>query len=333
MTAQTLIEKVTDLPSPSPSALRLITSLNRPDTDPDEIVRVVEQDPVLSAKLLAVCNSAAVGASQPVASTKQAVFYLGYREIYRLVMAISFGGALGRVLSGHAMRDRELWRHSLVTALATQAVLAEARAADFEPSIAYTAGLVHDIGKIVLNEVLDFDTQAKLRDRIERDHRSRLEAERDVLHTDHAEVGAALLRRWRLPDLLVEAVADHHQPITSPRPQLSAVVHVANCVAHQVGSAPGWHAYALPGYRPRALPFEAGADFIRLFLRRTGGAVFVSGQSVCHQSIRRPGPSGAGSSSARPRCWPGRWARSCRWGRAWPRSSIPCGANPPAAAS
>jgi HD-like signal output (HDOD) protein len=66
-----------------------------------------------------------------------------------------------------------------------------------------------------------------------------------VLGTDHAEVGALLLQRWHLPDDLVEAVANHHQPVLKPRPRLSVVTHLANCVAHLTGSAPGWDGYAV----------------------------------------------------------------------------------------
>lgn len=245
MNAETLVSQVKDLPPPSPAVVKLVSALNHADADIDEVVRMVEQDPVLSAKLLSLCNSAALGASRAVASIDQAVFLLGYREIYRLVLAIGFGGALGRALPGYAIGDRELWRHSLVTALATQAVLARARTAEFELSVAYTAGLLHDIGKLVLNQGLDAVAQAQILQLIERGGHSRLEAEREVLGTDHCEVGAALLRRWRLPEELVEAVANHHRPVITPRPQLSAVVHLADCVAHKVGSAPGWQAFAV----------------------------------------------------------------------------------------
>ena len=73
----------------------------------------------------------------------------------------------------------------------------------------------------------------------------RLEAERAVLQTDHCELGACLLKRWRLPESIVEAVSHHHRPVLDPQPALSAVVHLANCLAHHVGSAPGCEAFAM----------------------------------------------------------------------------------------
>jgi putative nucleotidyltransferase with HDIG domain len=114
-----------------------------------------------------------------------------------------------------------------------------------EPPVAFTVGLLHDIGKLVLGQTLTADLQAEIRRQIEHGKLSRTEAEKAVLGTDHAEVGALLLQKWHLPDNLVEAVANHHQPGLKPRPQLSVVTHLANSIAHLAGSAPGWDGYAV----------------------------------------------------------------------------------------
>ncbi len=114
-----------------------------------------------------------------------------------------------------------------------------------EPPVAFTVGLLHDIGKLVLSQTLTMDLQAEIRHRIEYGQHSRAEAEKAVLGTDHGEVGALLLQTWHLPDDVVEAVANHHQPVLQPRPRLSVVTHLANCLAHLAGSAPGWDGYAV----------------------------------------------------------------------------------------
>jgi putative nucleotidyltransferase with HDIG domain len=245
MKAEALIAQTADLPPPSPSVVKLLGLLNRPDTDSDEVVQVVRHDGVLSAKLLSLCNSALYGFAEPVGSIEQAVLCLGYQEVYRLVLAVSFGGSLSRKLSGYMIEEQELWRHSLLTALATECALADGCPVGVEPSIAYTAGLIHDIGKLVLNHALRPDLQSAVRGLIQQAGRSRIEAERAVLDTDHAEVGATLLQQWRLPEVLVEAVAHHHQPVLAPKPRLSALVHLGNCIAHELGSAPGLDGYAL----------------------------------------------------------------------------------------
>jgi len=116
---------------------------------------------------------------------------------------------------------------------------------NIELPVAFTVGLLHDIGKLVLGQTLTADLQVKIRRLIEHEHIARAEAEKIVLGTDHSEVGALLLQSWHLPDELVEAVANHHQPILTPKPRLSVVTHLADCVAHLAGSAPGWDGYAV----------------------------------------------------------------------------------------
>lgn len=258
MNAETLVAQARDLTAPSPAIIKLLDLLNRPDADSDQVIRVVQQDGVLSVKLLSLCNSAWLGLSTPVASVEQAVLQVGYQKIHRLVLAVGFGDALRRALEGYAIDESELWRHSLTTALITQQVLTIGRISYFDPSIAYTAGLVHDIGKLVLNQVLNPASQTAIQNLIAHSGHTRLEAERSVIGTDHPEVGACLLQRWKIPDSIVEAVAHHHQPILTPQPALSAVVHVANAVAHEVGSAPGWESFAVPisGAALKALKIE-----------------------------------------------------------------------------
>ncbi|TXT46347.1 MAG: signal transduction protein [Limisphaerales bacterium] len=246
MKADELIAQVPSLPAPSPSVTRLLALQSQPEADIEEMVQVVERDGVLSAKLLGLCNSAHYGLAEQVGSVKQAVFYLGMGEVHRLVMSVCFGPTLTRSLVGFAIAEQELWTHSLLTALLTDSVLRHAVNVDADPALAYTAGLVHDIGKIVLNHTLTEPVQAAIRKLVEQDGCSRIQAERHVLDTDHAELGARLLARWNLPARIVEAVAEHHAPKPLPRASLSAVVHLANCLAHGLGSAPGWDGCAVP---------------------------------------------------------------------------------------
>ena len=116
---------------------------------------------------------------------------------------------------------------------------------EVEPPVAFTAGLLHDVGKLALNHVLDAAVQTAIRDCIIQKRQPRDVAEREILGTDHCEVGAHLLETWRLPGEIVEAVAHHHNPVITPEPKLSAVVHVADCLAHLVGTTLGWESYAI----------------------------------------------------------------------------------------
>lgn len=244
MTAQELIVKIRDLKAPSPVVAKLIAAAMKLDTDNEEVVRIMEQDAVLCAKMLAYCNRASVGIRE-VTSVSNAVFYLGRNAVHRMALSIAFGEALSPALPAYAMESADLWRHALLTAFVTQEVLEQSNLQSYEPSAAYTCGLLHDIGKVVLSRVMDASHRQKLQALLDTGSIEFLEAERQVIGVDHAEVGGALLAKWGLPQLIVEAVQHHHAPKLKPRPQLSSVVHVADLLAHQTGYSPGLVSFAI----------------------------------------------------------------------------------------
>lgn len=178
----------------------------------------------------------------------QAVFVLGHQAILRWVLKLTLEEAMLVPLPAYAVEANELWEHSLTTAIAAEIVFAQGPVLKLNPASAFTIGLLHDIGKLVLGQALTPKMQADIRNCVHLDHLARAEAEKQILGTDHAEVGAQLLRRWRLPDYIVEAVANHHAPILGPQPGISVLAHLADCLAHLVGSAPGWEAYAVRVY-------------------------------------------------------------------------------------
>ena len=206
---------------------------------------MLKYDDVLTAKLLRACNSPYFGFEEKIYSVEQAVLILGHQQILHMVLSLAFGGAMSTSLPGYAIEAKELWAHSVTTAVAAEQLVKHGIPMELEPPVAFTAGLLHDIGKLALNQVLDADTQLAIRYRIAHNHLPRNTAERNILGTDHAEVGACLLETWRLPDEIVESVANHHHPVTTPAPKLSAVIHVSNCLVHLIGSSLGWDSYAV----------------------------------------------------------------------------------------
>jgi putative nucleotidyltransferase with HDIG domain len=245
MNASELVAKVKNLPPVSHAALRLVSLLEQPAVGNDDVVQALKCDNVLTAKLLRACNSPYFGLSEPVASVDQAVLILGHQQILHIVLTLAFGSAMVVPMPGYAVEANELWHHSLVTATAAESVAESISDLNVDTPVAFTVGLLHDIGKLVLSQSLTVEFQDEIRRLVEQEKFSRSEAEKDVIGTDHAEVGAHLLQTWHLPDDVVEAVANHHQPVLKPRPRLSVVTHLANCAAHLAGSAPGWDGYAV----------------------------------------------------------------------------------------
>ena len=244
MTAQELVAQIKNLPPVSYAALKLVNLLDQPSVSNDEVVQVLKYDNVLTAKLLRACNSPYFGLEEPVSSVDQSVLMLGHQQILHIVLTVAFGTAMVVPLPAYAVEASELWRHSLITASAAEILVDETSALNVEAPVAFTVGLLHDIGKLALGQALTPEMQTKIRELVEMEQSSRVEAERKIVGTDHGEVGACLLRGWNLPEEILEATANHHNPVFEPRPKLSVITHLADCLAHLAGSAPGWDGFA-----------------------------------------------------------------------------------------
>jgi putative nucleotidyltransferase with HDIG domain len=237
-----MLAKVRDLPPVSVAGLKLAGLLNQPEIGNDDVVRVVKADTVLTAKLLRVCNSPAIAPEEPISSIDHAVLMLGHRQIFEMVTALAFRGLLSIPVTAYALEAEGLWRHSLLAATAAEMVVAEGASLTMDRATAYTLGLLHDIGKLVTNQFLDRPSMIAIRHELAQGM-PLVQAEREVLGTDHAEVGAGLLYLWRLPAEFVDAAALHHRPVCDPRPQASALVWYADLLAHRAAKAqPGLHA-------------------------------------------------------------------------------------------
>jgi putative nucleotidyltransferase with HDIG domain len=242
MNAKEIVAKVTNLPVLPANTVKLLQLLENPHENTQAALEIIQNDPVLSAKLLRICNSAAIGLREPVASVDNAVFFLGFSEVQRLAIALSFGGSLKRTVKPDDTEARDLWHHSVVTAHAA-AFIATERNMEVHPSVAFTAGLMHDLGKLVIQEAFPADQLATMRGAVEAG-RQRCEVERELFGADHAAVGAALLEAWRMPAVLLEPVANHHEPVCKPDPALSALIHIADCVVHQIDAKLAWKGFA-----------------------------------------------------------------------------------------
>ncbi|MDX9973426.1 MAG: HDOD domain-containing protein [FCB group bacterium] len=200
---EALLDEVVTLPS-LPRNINHITQLvNAPDTALAELGQAIAVDPAFAIKTLRLANSASYGRRNPVTSVDLAVTMLGVKVIRNLV----FTAMIGETLRG----AESLLRHSVGCGLAMQ-LLAERQgpASPLEPDEAFTYGLLHDIGKVVFKTYAPAEGAEAERVAQERGI-SLNEAERSVLGLDHAELGAMLAARWRLPEQLTEAIAGHHR--------------------------------------------------------------------------------------------------------------------------
>jgi putative nucleotidyltransferase with HDIG domain len=238
------INRVKNLP-PAPRVLpRLLAVLNKPDVDTSEVVDLITFDPALTAQVLKYCNSAFFASAVPATDIQEAVTRLGFNQIYRLVAAFSGVKALFPAQKGYGFGAGELWKHCVAAAVAAQQI---AEDLDEDPNVAFTAALLHDIGKIILAEALEH-IYAKLVEETESNQYSLLETEKKLLGAQHAEIGGRLLALWKFPANLVAGVWFHHQPsgaLTHER--LAAFVYLGNMIAHFMGFSYGHQAFAFRG--------------------------------------------------------------------------------------
>lgn len=232
------IERV---PPMSPAAQQLLRLQGRRDCSLNDFARVVEVDPGLTASVLRSANSAAAAPAQPVHSVRHAVPYLGERTVVALALSSCVPGGMVAPLAAYGAERGALWRHSLRAAMLARDLASNLRRHRVDPDLAFTAGLLHDIGKAVLADVLSRDSCARLAEAALSKEADFESAERNEAGLSHAEAGEALVRRWKLPEELQAALRFHHQPSHAPEPlrPLCFVVHVGTMHAVQAGFTAG----------------------------------------------------------------------------------------------
>ena len=228
-----LVAQVENLPGLAEVALRVIRTVDNPRSSAAQVAHELSTDQALTARVLKLANSVAFTGSRPISTVSEAVVRVGMRSIRNLAYAASCEQMMTDPLDGYALKHGELWRHSYACGMAAQII---AKTVGYKPSEeAFVAGLLHDIGKVMLNTYLR-DNYARVRARVESDAIPFMEAEVAELGFDHAMAGGMMLKHWRLPENLVDAITDHYDPMASEKPsQLSQIVHVADIVTTMLG--------------------------------------------------------------------------------------------------
>lgn len=204
-----ILNKVDSMTAMPATASRAAQMLEDENASVEEIAKIVEYDPGLTANLLRLCNSAHYKGRSEISSARRAIVRLGMGTTLRIVMAKALGPLARAPVAGYDLPPGQFWEHSVAVGLAAQQ-LSLALNLTPQPHV-FTAGMLHDVGKIVMGTFLDLDVKPIL-DLAFKHKVSFEEAERKILGIDHAEVGAALLDKWNLPAPVVKAVRWHHEP-------------------------------------------------------------------------------------------------------------------------
>ena len=204
---QELLTKLRSLEPFPQVALKVLAMSRRAQIVPDELVEVIQTDPGVIGKVLKLANSSYYGVQTEVVSLKEAGNLLGVQALVNLVMTT----CAQRYMSGSKAKSKtseDLYMQATATAIASRLLALKSRKADAEH--AYTAGLLQNLGQVVIARHMG-DARQQIQERV-REGRSLLDAEREVFGLPHNELGARLASRWALPEVLVDTIRYHHAP-------------------------------------------------------------------------------------------------------------------------
>jgi putative nucleotidyltransferase with HDIG domain len=223
-----LLKSTKDLP-PAPQVLpKVLDALHHERTTLEEVGELIAYEPALTAKLLHYCNSAYFAGSDPVASVPEAIGRVGFQTIFVLVSAVS-GSIAFNLPKTSGLDAAQLWKHSLTSAFGCKFV---AEDLELDSNLLFTAGLLHDIGRVVLGKAKG-NEYAQLLANAAATQTATLDCEKAAFGFTHAEVGACMMKTWNLPEPLIQSVRYHHQPFDAGALRKDAAcVCVGNILSH-----------------------------------------------------------------------------------------------------
>lgn len=232
-----VLKRVKDIPSLPQFVLETLKQLDNPKSSATTVAERLSKDEGLVVRVLRLANSAYYGLSNRVTGVADAISFLGFKTVKSIVLAASVYRYMDTAFTGYSLDRGALWKHSQAVGATSRFLCEKLRAAD--PEEAYIGGMMHDLGKIVLNDYVRFGYSIILR-LVEEDQMPFCDAERQVLGFDHAQVGGLVMEQWNLPEAYSYVTSYHHTPWDLPEEQknfqpIVDIVHVANVMCLMLG--------------------------------------------------------------------------------------------------
>lgn len=244
------IEKIIEsMPSLPITVAKIIEITKNPTSTPSDLNRVITLDPVLTAKVLRLVNSAYYNLSNQVTSIVKAIILLGINTIKNLAISTAILGTVRKKTSATALNMDSFWRHCLAVGVTARSIAA---LMNVDPKLRdeyFIAGMLHDIGKIVLNEHFS-DRYLQTIHAADLARVSLWRKEAELFETDHARTGRLIADRWKLSPGLVEVINFHHEPLAAAPENRRLVAAVAAADAFCIGSEIGFSGNRIPDEVP-----------------------------------------------------------------------------------
>lgn len=222
-----IVKNIQNLPALPAVVMELLDSIDREDIDIGVLAKKVSHDQALTAKTLQLANSPLYATQVKVTTIQQAITLLGFQSVRSLITAAGIAGCFPNGQCA-GFNFKAFWRHSVATAVCAKVL---ARHLHVNQDFAFTAGLLHDIGRLVLVTAFPQQYSSAISHRIAYDCYM-LDAEHAVLGLDHVIAGHALAEHWNFSETMQKAIAGHHEPEVPGAGFLASIVHVADFIAH-----------------------------------------------------------------------------------------------------
>jgi len=233
MTLEELIEKVDDIPAFPQTVINIMALLKEPRSAAVDIEREVMKDQGLTTKMLKMANSAFYSGRRQIKTVADATVLLGFDTVQSLVLASTVGKVMEKELKGYSYERNALWRQSQISAIMARAIAKKAKFSN--PDIAYTAGLLKDVGKVILDEYVH-ESYQEILTKISNEVMPYVAAEEEILGFNHGQVGARIVEKWNLASELVDAIEYHHKPFQSmDNIELVSIVHISDGLVMMMG--------------------------------------------------------------------------------------------------
>ena len=234
---QSLMKEIHNL-KPIPAVVnQLLTVVDSPDSSMEDIARVIQYDPMITASILKTCNSAFFGLKTPAESIKDAVNMMGTDQVIELALIKSGAQALSGSQQGYGLEKGEMWKYSVSSAVVAKQVAVKLCLEN--KNTLFTAALLKDIGKIILEKHVA-DGSQKIIHLVKDKQYSFQEAEKEVLGIDHAELGAMIAKMWKFSPKMIKIIRHHHLNDESMlKDREIAGVYLADCICMMMGNGVG----------------------------------------------------------------------------------------------
>jgi putative nucleotidyltransferase with HDIG domain len=241
-----ILESANRLPRAVAVFQRVLQLIEDPESSAQDIVEVIQYDPSITANILKMSTSALFGPRREIQSVRDALVRIGFDQLLEVVLSQECSSLFDRSYRGYDLEFGALWRHSVASALLAKIIAGHLKKGN--PPQLFTAGLLHDIGKIVLSEFVDehFD---EIKTGLAGGNRAFIEAEKEVLGIHHAELGGRIAETWNFPEAIVAAIRFHHDPLLAPsHHELVSLIYLSDAVALMTGVGGGADGLFSRGY-------------------------------------------------------------------------------------